>query len=83
MAVCQIIPPDMAAMVAQYKTVRVPTLIIWGQEDAVVPLAGGRNFKRDIPDAELVILPRCGHIPQEEEPLETRRLIQDFLKKHG
>jgi pimeloyl-ACP methyl ester carboxylesterase len=79
----QIIPPDMEAMVAQYKTVKVPTLIIWGQEDAVVPLAGARNFKRDIPDSELVILPRCGHIPQEEEPLETRRLIQEFLKKHG
>ena len=79
----QIIPPDMEAMIARYKKIRVPTLIIWGQEDQVVPLEGGRNFKRDIPDAELAILPRCGHIPQEEEPLETRRLIQDFLKKHG
>ncbi|MHB8067227.1 MAG: alpha/beta fold hydrolase [Desulfobaccales bacterium] len=79
----QIMPANMEAMIAQYKTVRVPTLIIWGQEDQVVPLEVGRNFKRDIPDAELVILPRCGHIPQEEEPLETRRLIQDFLKKHG
>jgi pimeloyl-ACP methyl ester carboxylesterase len=79
----QIMPANVEAMIAQYKTVRVPTLIIWGQEDQVVPLEVGRNFKRDIPDAELVILPRCGHIPQEEEPLETRRLIQDFLKKHG
>ncbi len=79
----QIIPPDMAAMIAQYQKIRVPTLIIWGEKDEVVPLAGGRNFKRDIPDSELVILPRCGHIPQEEEPPETRRLIQDFLKKHG
>lgn len=76
----QIIPPDMEAMIAQYKTVRVPTLIIWGEEDKVVPLAVGRNFKRDIPDSELVILPRCGHLPQEEEPLETRRLIQAFLR---
>ncbi|MBI4642647.1 MAG: alpha/beta fold hydrolase [Deltaproteobacteria bacterium] len=76
----QIIPPDMEAMIAQYKTVRVPTLIIWGEQDEVVPLEGGRNFQRDIPDSELVILPRCGHIPQEEEPLETRRLIKAFLK---
>ena len=73
----------MEAMIARYKKIRVPTLIIWGQEDKVVPLEGGRNFKRDIPDAELAIFPSCGHIPQEEEPLETRRLIQDFLKKHG
>jgi pimeloyl-ACP methyl ester carboxylesterase len=78
----QIVPANMADMIAQYKTVQVPTLIIWGQEDQVVPLEVGRNFKRDIPAAELVILPRCGHIPQEEEPLQTRSLIQDFLKKH-
>ena len=79
----QIKPADMAAIIARYKTIKVPTLIIWGQEDKVVPLAVGRNFKRDIPDSELVIIPRCGHIPQEEEPLETRRLIEEFLKKHG
>jgi pimeloyl-ACP methyl ester carboxylesterase len=77
----QIIPPDMEAMIARYKTVRIPTLIIWGEQDEVVPLEGGRNFKRDIPDSVLVILPRCGHIPQEEEPLETRRLITEFLKE--
>jgi len=79
----QIVPANMEAMISQYKTVRVPTLIIWGQEDRVVPLSVGRNFKRDIPGSELVILPRCGHIPQEEEPLETRRLIGGFLKKLG
>ena len=77
----QIIPADMAALIPQYKTIRVPTLIIWGREDEVVPLENARNFQRDIPDSELVILPKCGHIPQEEEPLETRRLIEDFLKK--
>jgi pimeloyl-ACP methyl ester carboxylesterase len=76
----QIIPADMEAMIARYKTIRVRTLIIWGEKDKVVPLEGGRNFKRDIPDSELVILPRCGHIPQEEEPFETRRLIQAFLR---
>lgn len=75
----QIIPPDLEAMVAQYKNVRIPTLIIWGEQDEVVPLESGRNFHRDIPDSQLVILPRCGHLPQEEESLETRRVIQDFL----
>jgi pimeloyl-ACP methyl ester carboxylesterase len=44
-------------------------------------LALGRQFARDIPGSKLVILPRCGHIPQEEEPLETRRPITLFLKK--
>ena len=33
-----------------------------------MPLEVGQNFKRDIPDSELVVIPHCGHIPLEEEP---------------
>jgi len=77
----QIIPADMEALIPQYRTIPVPCLIIWGREDKVVPLENARNFKRDLQNSELVILPQCGHIPQEEEPQETSRLIRDFLKK--
>jgi pimeloyl-ACP methyl ester carboxylesterase len=45
-----------------------------------VPLSVGRNFKRDIPNSELVILPQCGHIPQEEEPVVTTRTVGAFLR---
>ena len=76
----KLIPPDIQELIARYKNIRVPTLIIWGEEDKVVPLEGGRNFKRDIPAAELVILPKCGHIPQEEQPQETQGLVTKFLK---
>ncbi len=74
-------PDDIDALTAQYKTISVPVLIIWGEEDEVVPLSVGKNFKRDIPGSELVILPECGHMPPEEEPGETTRLITAFLKK--
>jgi pimeloyl-ACP methyl ester carboxylesterase len=77
----QIVPADTDALIAQYKTIRVPVLIIWGAEDEVVPVSVGRNFKRDIPGSELVILPKCGHIPPEEEAAETNRLIVQFLKE--
>ena len=77
----QLVPKDIEALIAQYKTITVPVLIIWGQEDEVVPLTVGLNFKRDIPDSQLVVLPHCGHIPLEEEPLATRQAIMDFLKK--
>jgi pimeloyl-ACP methyl ester carboxylesterase len=76
----QIVPADFDSLIAQYKTIGVPVLIIWGQEDQVVPLAVGKNFKRDIPNSELVILPKCGHMPPEEEPGETTRLVTAFLK---
>ena len=77
----QIVPDDIDALIAQYKTIRVPVLIVWGEEDEVVPLSVGKNFKRDIPGSELVILPKCGHMPPEEEPGETTRIVKEFLKK--
>jgi len=75
----QIVPGDIDALVAKYKTISVPVLVIWGEEDEVVPLSVGKNFKRDIPNSELVILPKCGHMPPEEEPRETTRVIKQFL----
>ena len=79
----QIVPKDqdIEALIAQYKTIKVPVLVIWGADDEVVPLKVGKNFERDIPGAKLVILPHCGHIPPEEEPLATRQAIMDFLKR--
>jgi pimeloyl-ACP methyl ester carboxylesterase len=79
----QIVPKDqdIEALIAQYKTISVPVLVLWGQEDEVVPLAVGEKFKRDIPGADLVVIPHCGHIPLEEEPLATRQAIMDFLKR--
>jgi pimeloyl-ACP methyl ester carboxylesterase len=79
----QIVPKDqdIEALIAQYKTISVPVLVLWGAEDEVVPLKVGQQFKRDIPNAELIILPRCGHIPLEEEPLATRQAIVDFLNR--
>ena len=73
-------PEDIEAVTAQYKTIRVPVLIIWGEEDEVVPVDVGRNFKRDIPNSELVILPKCGHIPPEEEAGVTTRTVEAFLR---
>jgi len=75
----QVVPDDFGALTEQYKTITAPVLVIWGAEDEVVPLSVGRNFKRDIPGAKLVILPKCGHIPPEEEPLATRQAIEAFL----
>ena len=77
----KVVPADLAEVSARFKTIAVPVLVLWGAEDQVVPLKVGRYFKRDIPGAELVILPRCGHLPQEEEPGETVRIVKAFLEK--
>ena len=57
----------------------VPTLIIWGNHDFVVPLAHAYAAQKLIPDSEVQIIERCGHIPQEERPEEFNRLVLDFL----
>lgn len=56
------------------------TLVIWGEEDVWIPVENGQRFKNDIKDARLVVIPGCGHMPQEELPEQTARLVLDFLE---
>jgi|HubBroStandDraft_1064217.scaffolds.fasta_scaffold03420_6 2-hydroxy-6-oxonona-2,4-dienedioate hydrolase len=46
--------------------IKAPTLVVWGREDALIPLANGKALAEDIPGAESVILDSCGHVPQAE-----------------
>jgi pimeloyl-ACP methyl ester carboxylesterase len=61
------------------RQVRAPTLVIWGAQDAWIPVRDADRFVRDIPGARKVVLDHCGHVPQEEKPAEVARLILDFL----
>ncbi len=54
-----------------------PTLIIWGEEDALIPLEAGRKMNSLIKGSKLVILERCGHVPQEELP---ERVLDEMTK---
>jgi len=78
----QIIPPNIDEIALSYRTIRVPTLVVWCEEDKVVPFVFGQRLKADIPAAELVVFSKCGHMPQEEKPEETARAIQAFLARH-
>lgn len=56
------------------------TLIIWGKNDAWIPLdTVGMKFREDLMNSTISIIPDCGHIPQEERPVETAKLISDFI----
>jgi 2-hydroxy-6-oxonona-2,4-dienedioate hydrolase len=46
--------------------IKAPTLVVWGREDALTPLAGGKLMATEIAGAESVILDHCGHVPQLE-----------------
>lgn len=59
--------------------IEAPTLIIWGAEDNTVPLRDSGVVADEWPQADLRILPKAGHWPQFERPVETRRLVSAYL----
>jgi pimeloyl-ACP methyl ester carboxylesterase len=59
--------------------IRVPTLLIWGDHDPALPLEVPRRMLRQIPGGALAILRDTGHWVPEERPVDTVRLIADFL----
>lgn len=60
----------------------VPTLVVWGAQDAVVSLATGRRATAKLPRSELVVIEACGHLPMEEKPEELLRAVLPFLENH-
>jgi 2-hydroxy-6-oxonona-2,4-dienedioate hydrolase len=59
--------------------IKQPTLIIWGREDLLTPLALGERFKKEISGSELLIIEKCGHVPQLEKPAEFNAALMKFL----
>jgi 4,5:9,10-diseco-3-hydroxy-5,9,17-trioxoandrosta-1(10),2-diene-4-oate hydrolase len=59
--------------------VKAPTLVIWGGDDAWIPVAHAQRFADAITGAQVVILEGCGHLPQEERPAEVGPLLDRFL----
>ncbi|MFI8480935.1 alpha/beta fold hydrolase [Pseudomonas sp. NPDC078700] len=63
----------------QIKQLQVPTLIIWGGEDRLIPVANAERFATDIAGSRWVIFEDLGHVPQEEDPLRTSAALSSFL----
>ena len=59
--------------------VKDPTLIVWGQNDYVVPPNDALEYARLLPHAELHIFNRCGHLPMAERPVRFNRVLDRFL----
>jgi 2-hydroxy-6-oxonona-2,4-dienedioate hydrolase len=61
--------------------IKQPTLLIWGNNDAITPPFVGREFHRLIPNSELHFIDKCGHAPMMEVPEEFNRILHKFLTK--
>ena len=57
--------------------IQVPTTIIWGERDKIFPIACANDLHSGITDAELVLLPHVGHMPQVQAPFEVARIIRE------
>ncbi|MBW1714130.1 MAG: alpha/beta hydrolase, partial [Deltaproteobacteria bacterium] len=78
----QIIPSNVKELTERFQTISIPVLVLWGEGDKVIPVKLGRRLAENIPGARLVVLPKCGHMPQEESPQETLELVKDFLHEN-
>ncbi|MEX2473355.1 MAG: alpha/beta fold hydrolase [Gemmatimonadota bacterium] len=72
-------PPDLPAITERYRSLAVPTLLLWGRHDRVVPAWVGERLARALPDARLRVLERCGHLPQDEGPGASLAALESFL----
>jgi pimeloyl-ACP methyl ester carboxylesterase len=59
----------------------LPTLIVWGQEDAIVPVSAAEAYQAAIPDAHLTVYDHCGHHPEIEQADAFATRVHAFLQQ--
>ena len=63
--------------------VKVPTLILWGGRDRLIPPSDAATFHRDIAGSRLIVFDKLGHVPQEEDPAATVAVAKQFLAQES
>jgi pimeloyl-ACP methyl ester carboxylesterase len=70
-----------SARPADYSHIALPTLILWGRRDPLVPIRLGEKLAAEIPGAQFVAFETCGHLPQEEDPERVAETISRFIDR--
>ncbi|TAG16160.1 MAG: alpha/beta fold hydrolase [Rhodobacterales bacterium] len=70
-----LVPPE-----PYLQIITAPVLLLWGEKDAMIPVANAQDYLANLPDARLVVLPDLGHVPQEEAPAVSLQPVLDFLR---
>jgi pimeloyl-ACP methyl ester carboxylesterase len=60
-----------------------PTLVVWGRQDMLVPIADGIAYERMIPDARLLVMEDTGHVPMAERPIAFNEALAEFVAEVG
>ena len=62
--------------------VRAPALVVWGDDDRIVPKSAGELYAKALPKARFEILAACGHCADMEKPDELARLVTGFIDEN-
>ncbi len=76
-------PRGDAAAAEQARRIGAPTLILFGQQDRIIAPSAALSFAERIRNSETVLLDGVGHLPMEEAPRSTARVITDFLTRRA
>jgi pimeloyl-ACP methyl ester carboxylesterase len=63
------------------KTITAPTLLVWGDKDAMIPISNAQDYLRAMPNSRLVSLDGVGHVPHEEAPTTSIVAVEAFLRE--
>jgi pimeloyl-ACP methyl ester carboxylesterase len=75
----EILPKDMESFIRDLRLITLPTLIVWGEADSVIPVGNARRLNQDICGSKLIVFKDSGHLPQEELPERTSAAMIEFL----
>ena len=62
------------------RQIKAPTLLVWGEADAMIPLSNAQDYLQVLQDSRLVSWPQVGHLPQEEAAELSLKAVADFLR---
>ena len=69
------------ALLPTLAKIRVPTLVVWGAHDQIIPLECGYLYQQAIPGATLRIMEHAGHWPHFEQPQALAEMIREFVAR--
>jgi len=69
------------AMAARLQEIEIPTLILWGLQDRLIPPTLATRFEQHIKKSRVVLFDMLGHVPHEEDPLSTVATLKEFLSQ--
>lgn len=69
--------------VDRLQRIKAPTLLLWGQGDLMIPSRNSADYQKALARSEVVILPKAGHLLQEENPMVALSCLLNFIKAHS